>query len=172
MHSAHVRRGPTCASSGAVQIPCGSDQELLHLIRCEEADYVVNFLSVGYVKSQACADEWCYGKNKKRPEQLVNLVVGGREYCYRLMRAGQGVNERCALCSVLDLPGETRNAIQNMPAVELADGASQIQVPRANMRDSHSRPVDLTGGAIQMHLARGGNVMSLPGPPLAAFPTS
>jgi hypothetical protein len=44
----------------------------------------VNFLSVDYVKKgtgEACADEWCIGKKKKRPEQLINLVIGGREFC-------------------------------------------------------------------------------------------
>jgi hypothetical protein len=50
--------------------------------RCEEADYVVNFLTVDYVKKgtgEACADEWCIGQKNKRPEQLINLMIGGRE---------------------------------------------------------------------------------------------
>ena len=71
---------------------------------CEEADFVVNFLSVDYVKKgtgEACADEWCIGQKKKRPEQLINLVIGGRD---------------------------ARKAIENLPAAGLADGASQIQI--------------------------------------------
>ena len=50
----------------------------------------MNFLSVDYVKKgtgEACADEWCIGKKKKRPEQLINLVIGGREYFNPLMHA-------------------------------------------------------------------------------------
>ena len=50
----------------------------------------MNFLSVEYVKmgtGDACADEWCIGKKKKRPEQLINLVIGGCAYCYPLVHA-------------------------------------------------------------------------------------
>jgi len=42
----------------------------------------VNFLTVDYVNKgtgEACADEWCIGQKKKRPEQLINLMIGGRE---------------------------------------------------------------------------------------------
>jgi hypothetical protein len=46
---------------------------------CQRSDVCVNFLSVAYVQSQACADEWNYAKKNKDPSTVLNVVVGGRQ---------------------------------------------------------------------------------------------
>ena len=46
--------------------------------RCEQADYTVNFLSVAYVQSSACVEEWCFSKEQCATETILNLVIGGR----------------------------------------------------------------------------------------------
>ena len=46
---------------------------------CNDADLVVNFLSVDYVQSQACMDEWNYASKKKRGDSVLNLMLGGRQ---------------------------------------------------------------------------------------------
>ena len=46
---------------------------------CNDADFVVNFLSVDYVQSQACMDEWNYASKKKSASSVLNVMLGGRQ---------------------------------------------------------------------------------------------
>jgi hypothetical protein len=49
------------------------------MVACLKSCICVNFLSVAYVQSQACADEWNYAKKNKDPSTVLNVVVGGRQ---------------------------------------------------------------------------------------------
>ena len=57
----------------------GKDWRNQWMVECQKADACVNFLSVAYVQSQACADEWNYAKKARQPSSVLNVVVGGRE---------------------------------------------------------------------------------------------
>ena len=47
--------------------------------RCEQADYTVNFLSVAYVKSDACVEEWCFSRCAHR----IRFIHSGTHPCFR-----------------------------------------------------------------------------------------
>ena len=53
---------------------------------CNDADLVVNFLSVDYVQSQACIDEWNYASKKKSGSSVLNLMLGGRQSREAIMK--------------------------------------------------------------------------------------
>ena len=53
---------------------------------CNDADLIVNFLSVDYVQSQACIDEWNYASKKKSGSSVLNLMLGGRQSREAIMK--------------------------------------------------------------------------------------
>jgi hypothetical protein len=59
-------------------------------IECEKADFVINFLSAAYIRSQSCAEEWHFSKNKKDAASVINLLVGGRDAREELMAVPTG----------------------------------------------------------------------------------
>ena len=57
-----------------VRMMAGKDWRNQWMLECQKADACVNFLSVAYVQSQVCADEWNYARESSR---VLNVVVGG-----------------------------------------------------------------------------------------------
>ena len=60
-----------------VRTMAGKDWRNQWMLECQRADACVNFLSVAYIQSQACADEWNYAKKNREPSRVLNVVVGG-----------------------------------------------------------------------------------------------
>ena len=55
----------------------GPDWRNQWMLKCNEADICINFLSARYVQSQACVDEWNYVMKNNRAE-TINVALGGR----------------------------------------------------------------------------------------------
>jgi hypothetical protein len=56
-----------------------TDWRTMWIAMCDEADFVINFLSSDYAQSGACIEEWNYAKAEKNPNQVYNVTLGGGE---------------------------------------------------------------------------------------------
>ena len=107
---------------------------------CNDADLVVNFLSVDYVQSQACIDEWNYASKKKSGSSVLNLMLGGRhsrEAIMKLTDAGKldGLKGSGALVMHFTSDGQALSVYPNDDIVdkiaanlpdEVADGTIEL----------------------------------------------
>ena len=51
-----------------------NDWETMYMKMCDEADFVINFLSGDYVQSEACVDEWNYARDQKDRDHVCNVM--------------------------------------------------------------------------------------------------